>query len=137
MNTAHGQPNYWLLRNSVLGAIVLLIWVSCTQVPSTTAIQRRQDIKNLLQASREMREAGVTNPPSFSELNAFLSQRGIKLINPMPRDPLAPCYRVIPKLDESSWVVEIEEVNVTDDEIHFVGLADGSIMGVKPRAGSP
>lgn len=90
--------------------------------------QRMSDVESLTAAYFENRSR-ITN---ISDLLLYLKERGVRLHNPIARDPQAPCYRLggYSAAGQPNVVVE-ENENVADPRLVVRSYADGSVRAEK------
>jgi hypothetical protein len=112
-------------------AILMSGWFACRRSAMVEA--RVNDVRNLVKVHAEH---GHTNA-DISQLITLAEQKGIRVVNPIPRDRSRPCYRVVRietsgsstlSLEEASKLVVIEETsNVDDNKLIVRGYADGHV----------
>jgi hypothetical protein len=88
--------------------------------------QRMEDVQALLQLHGRHE---YTNT-SISELMRLAAAKGIKIRNPIPRDPSKPCYEIVVSNDTNmvlSAVVIQETGNVADGKFIVKGYAGGYV----------
>jgi hypothetical protein len=97
---------------------------------SATMRQRIEDVRSLTLAYRES-----TNANDIEDVIKILAHNGVRLNNPIAKDPSKPCYRVVGQrsnLSETNQLLPIiEETNVTDTRLIVVSYPDGSVVARK------
>ncbi len=86
--------------------------------------ERMDDVKHLREAYNEC-TGRLTNRPNVEALIAVLAGEGVKLHNPIAKDPTKPCYTLVWNSDYPTIAPKIVETNVKSDQL-VISDSDGS-----------
>jgi len=96
--------------------------------------KRMQDVKTLVGLYLESYSGWNTdNVTNTRNLMSLLEQRRIKLHNPIPKNPLEPCYRVAFG-EADPEILIVETTNVADDDLIVRGYTDGHVAVDRKKA---
>jgi hypothetical protein len=123
-----------LMRRALLivSALLVLVFTTLYSVDRFKAKkirdERLQDVKALVEVYMKVHETFPERAITMEQLVAMLATQGVRLHNPIPRDPTKPCYQLrLPAIDTSSQML-IKETNTTDTKAIFIATRDGAIM---------
>jgi hypothetical protein len=109
----------------IAGTVIAVVCSSLVGCERPAIIETRiEDVRRLVQLHSE---CGFTNT-EISQLLRLAKEKGIKISNPIAKDPTVPCYRIVVNDTNGFSSVVIEETsNVSDREAIVRGYAAGHV----------
>jgi hypothetical protein len=124
----------WTHATIAFLGIVAAALVATHLVHVTKAIRirdaRLHDIKALLAAYVEVRETVPEKSITIEGLTSFLTNKGVRLRNPLAQSHSKPCYRLGPMVSGDRWPILLQETNILDAPTVIIATRDGAVMEV-------